>query len=133
VGVQNSTATLFTQYECLSGGLTNGLEVIFTQPPCGTPTNTPTQGTPGTATPTPTCAPSLPGWITGPNHPAIPGIIRAVGVYFPPNGKFYTIGGRTSDSAGSDTTNPYEYTPGTPGSWVTKAAVFPDNQVNNMA
>ena len=29
-------------------------------------------------------------------------LVRAVGVYFPANGNFYTMGGRTSDTAGSD-------------------------------
>jgi hypothetical protein len=40
------------------------------------------------------------------------------------------MGGRTSDAAGSDLLNPAEYTPG--GGWATKAAIFNDNQVNNM-
>src|SRR5262249_2520242 len=57
---------------------------------------------------------------------------RAVGVYFPANGKFYTMGGRQSDTAGSDMTNPLEYTPGT-NTWAVKSALFPDNQMNNMA
>ena len=56
---------------------------------------------------------------------------RAVGVYFPANGKFYAMGGRTSDAAGSDRTTPLEYTPG--GAWVNKAGTYPDNQMNNMA
>jgi hypothetical protein len=58
--------------------------------------------------------------------------VRLVGVYFPANGKFYAMGGRSSDSAGSDFTNPFEYDPGT-NTWTTKAATYPDNQVNNMA
>jgi hypothetical protein len=99
--------------------------------PTETPTNSPTN-TAGSNTATPTCV-AQPTWSPGPNHPGNPGIVRAVGVYFPTNGKFYTMGGRTSDVAGNDTTNPYEYTPGNLGTWVTKAAVFPDNQVNNMA
>jgi hypothetical protein len=32
---------------------------------------------------------------------------------FPANGKFYEMGGRSSDLAGSDFTNPFEYDPGT--------------------
>jgi hypothetical protein len=55
-----------------------------------------------------------------------------VGVYFPPNGMFYAMGGRSSDLAGSDFMHPFEYNPGT-NSWATKSATYPDNQVNNMA
>ena len=55
-----------------------------------------------------------------------------VGVYFQPNGKFYGMGGRSSDVAGSDFTHPFEYDPGS-NSWATKSATYPDNQVNNMA
>ncbi len=58
--------------------------------------------------------------------------IRSVGVYFPANGKFYAMGGRSSDSAGSDFTHPFEYNP-VSNSWTTKAATYPDNSVNNMA
>ena len=42
------------------------------------------------------------------------------------------MGGRSTDVAGSDYTHPFEYNPGA-NTWVTKAATFPDNQVNNMA
>ena len=42
------------------------------------------------------------------------------------------MGGRSSDVAGSDFTHPFEYNPAT-NAWVTKAATYPDNQVNNMA
>ena len=42
------------------------------------------------------------------------------------------MGGRTADVAGADFTNPFEYNPAT-NTWVTKAAIFPDNKVNNMA
>ena len=76
----------------------------------------------------PICSP--PSWNAGPDLPS-PGV-RSVGVYFPPNGKFYAMGGRSSDSAGSDFTHPFEYDPAT-NAWVTKAATYPDNQVNNMA
>jgi len=58
--------------------------------------------------------------------------VRSVGVYFPANGKFYAMGGRSSDVAGSDFMHPFEYDPGA-NSWTTKAATYPDNQVNNMA
>ena len=53
VGVQKDSGSQFTQYECNAGGLTNGLQLVFTEPPCGTPTPTPT----ATATPTPSCTP----------------------------------------------------------------------------
>jgi hypothetical protein len=55
-----------------------------------------------------------------------------VGNYFPANGRFYTMGGRSSDTAGNDLTHPFEYNPAT-NTWVTKAATFPDINVNNMA
>ena len=55
-----------------------------------------------------------------------------VGVYFPANGKFYGMGGRSADTAGSDFTHPFEYDPAT-NAWTTKAATYADNQVNNMA
>ena len=58
--------------------------------------------------------------------------VRSVGVYFPANGRFYAMGGRSSDVAGSDFTHPFEYNPAT-NTWTTKAATYPDNQVNNMA
>jgi Kelch motif len=74
----------------------------------------------------PICSP--PSWNAGPDLPS-PGV-RSVGVYF--NGKFYAMGGRSSDSAGSDFTHPFEYDPNT-NTWTTKAATYPDNQVNNMA
>jgi hypothetical protein len=71
-----------------------------------------------------------PGWSAGPDLPSVG--VRLVGVYFPANGKFYGMGGRSSDSAGSDFTHPFEYDPGT-NTWTTKSATYPDNQVNNMA
>ena len=69
-------------------------------------------------------------WTAGPDLPSVD--IRAVGVYFPDNGKFYAMGGRTSDAAGSELTNPVEYDPVT-NTWSTKTATYPDVQVNNMA
>ncbi|MGI8588254.1 MAG: S-layer homology domain-containing protein [Chloroflexia bacterium] len=90
-------------------------------------TATPVSGSP-TAT---VCVPSS-GWSPGPNPP-VASLVRAVGVYFPPNGKFYTLGGRTSDAPGSDYQHVLEYTPGNPGTWVQKNVILPDNQTNNMA
>ncbi len=69
-------------------------------------------------------------WSSGANLPT--NVIRAVGVFFPGNGKFYAMGGRTSDVAGSDLTHPAEYDP-TGNTWTTKTATYPDSQVNNMA
>ena len=71
--------------------------------------------------------------LAGLRVPPLPTVgVRSVGVYFPANGKFYAMGGRSSDMAGSDFMHPFEYDPGT-NSWTTKAATYPDNQVNNMA
>ena len=43
VGVQQGTGAQFTQYECNTAGtVTSGLQLVFTEPPCGTPTPTPT-------------------------------------------------------------------------------------------
>jgi Kelch motif len=42
------------------------------------------------------------------------------------------MGGRAFDGGGGEFTNPFEYDPVT-NSWTTKAAAYPDNQVNNMA
>src|SRR5437764_678483 len=70
------------------------------------------------------------GWSAGPYLPSVG--TRLVGVYFPANGKFYGMGGRSSDAAGSDFTHPFEYDPDS-NSWATKSATYPDNQVNNMA
>jgi plastocyanin len=74
------------------------------------------------------CAPS--GWSAGPDLPSVG--TRLAGVYFQANANFYGMGGRSSDVAGSDFTNPFEYDP-VANSWATKAATYPDNQVNNMA
>src|SRR5882762_8843466 len=57
---------------------------------------------------------------------------RLVGVYFPANGKFYAMGGSSSNTAGSDFATPFEYDPSS-NSWTTKSANYPDNEVNNMA
>src|SRR5438046_3660526 len=71
-----------------------------------------------------------PGWSAGPSLPSVG--VRLVGVHFTGNGLFYGMGGRSSDLVGSDFTHPFEYNPGT-NTWTTKAATYPDNQVNNMA
>jgi subtilisin family serine protease len=71
-----------------------------------------------------------PGWSAGPNLPSVG--VRLVGVHFNGNGLFYGMGGRSADTAGNDFMHPFEYNPGT-NTWTTKAATYPDNQVNNMA
>jgi hypothetical protein len=73
---------------------------------------------------------SITTWTAGPNLPGP--LVRAVGVFFPTNGHFYAVGGRSSDSPGSDSTNPFDYNPGT-NTWTTATVTFPDNQMNNMA
>jgi hypothetical protein len=82
-----------------------------------------------TPSPTPT-PPCTPGWLAGANLPSAD--VRSVGVYFPVNGKFYAMGGRSADLAGRDFTNPFEYDP-VANSWTTKSATYPDNKVGNMA
>jgi plastocyanin/N-acetylneuraminic acid mutarotase len=74
------------------------------------------------------CSP--PSWSAGPDLPSAG--VRFVGVYFQPNGKFYAMGGRASDSVGSEFTHPFEYDPAA-NTWTTKAATYPDTHVNNMA
>ena len=92
-GVQKND-TVFTQYFCngVGGAATGGQS--YTQGPCASPT------------PTPSCTPI---WAAGPNMPTP--AVRSVGVFFPANGKFYAMGGRSADTAGSDFTNPFEYDP----------------------
>ena len=111
----------------------------------------------GSSTPTAIATPAACSWLTGQDLPSVG--TRSVGVFFsgdfnhsrtpsptgfavqgttptptppPPAGKFYAMGGRSSDAAGSDFTHPFQYTP-VLNSWVTKSATYPDNQVNNMA
>jgi hypothetical protein len=55
-----------------------------------------------------------------------------VGVYFPANGKFYAVGGRSMDGVGNDFVHPFEYDPAS-NTWAIKSATYPDNQVSNMA
>jgi Kelch motif/Galactose oxidase, central domain len=69
-------------------------------------------------------------WFPGPDLPS-PGV-RLVGVYFPTNGKFYVMGGRSMDGAGHDFVHPFEYDP-VSNTWATKSASYPDNQVSDMA
>jgi hypothetical protein len=73
---------------------------------------------------------SVDTWSAGPNLPNT--LVRAVGVFFPANGRFYAMGGRSADGTGNDSTHPFEYDP-TTNAWTTKAATFPDIRMNNMA
>ena len=74
------------------------------------------------------CAPS--GWSAGPDLPTP--LVRAVGVYFQPDGNFYTMGGRTADTAGSDFQHVLKYSPSS-NTWTQTGVTLPDNQMNNMA
>ena len=48
-------------------------------------------------------------------------------MFFPGNGNFYAMGGRQTDTAGSDYLNPREYNP-TTNTWAVKAAAYPDTR-----
>ena len=74
------------------------------------------------------CAPS--GWSAGPDLPTP--LVRAAGVYFQADGNFYTMGGRTADTAGSDFQHVLRYSP-TSNSWTQMGVTLPDNQMNDMA
>ena len=74
------------------------------------------------------CAPS--GWSAGPDMPTV--LVRAVGVHFQADANFYTVGGRTADTAGSDFQHVLQYNP-TSNNWTQMASTLPDNQMNNMA
>src|SRR5438067_8311447 len=74
------------------------------------------------------CTPS--GWSAGPNMPTV--LVRAVGVYFQADNNFYTMGGSTADTAGSDFQHVLRYSP-TSNSWTQMGVTLPDNQMNNMA
>jgi N-acetylneuraminic acid mutarotase len=95
----------------------------------GSPTPTATASPIGTATATPTGTPAQCSWSAGPDMPTA--LVRAVGVYFP-DGNFYTMGGRTADTAGSDFQHVLKYSPAS-NTWTQMASTLPDNQMNNMA
>jgi len=77
------------------------------------------------------CNPYTQGsWATRAPFP-LAGLVRSWGVFFPDNGRFYAMGGRTADTAGSNILNPREYDP-VANNWATKTATFADGQVNNM-
>jgi len=110
-------------------------------------------GSGGSATPTPTAPPVSCSWSAGRDLPSVGA--RLTGVFYPGNfhhsrtqvggltalpgptvapplGKFYAMGGRSSDTPGSDFMHPFQYDPAS-NSWITKSASYPDNQVNDMA
>jgi hypothetical protein len=117
-----------------TGGFTPTNRVERTQGgagPCGSVTPTVPAGT-NTSTPTasPTQCGAAAGWVAGPDFPTT--MVRAIGFYYPTNGHFYTVGGRSSDAAGSDLQNPYDYNPST-NTWTQMSSTMPDNYMNNMA
>ena len=69
-------------------------------------------------------------WTTETAFP-LAGVVRAWGAFFPANGKFYVMGGRQSDTAGSEILHPREYYP-LGQTWAAKFTAFPDNQIANM-
>jgi N-acetylneuraminic acid mutarotase len=69
-------------------------------------------------------------WSAGPDMPTV--LVRAVGVYFPADGNFYTMGGRTADTAGSDFQHVLKFNT-TTNTWSQQGVTLPDNQMNNMA
>jgi hypothetical protein len=108
--------------------------IKYVQGPTPTPTASPTPTATASPTPTPTFPQTtpctVPGWSAGPDMPNTG--VRMVGVYFPINGNFYAIGGRSTDGVGNDLTHPFEYNPGS-NTWAIKSATYPDNQVSDMA
>jgi hypothetical protein len=69
-------------------------------------------------------------WSSGPAMPTP--LIRAVGVYFT-DGNFYVVGGRTSDSQGSDFQHVLQFDAQSSFSWNQMNDTLPDNQMSNMA
>ena len=79
---------------------------------------------------TPTATPSSCTWSAGPDMPTV--LVRAVGVYFPTDGNFYTVGGRTADTAGSDFQHVLKFNTMS-NTWSQMGVTLPDNSMNNMA
>ncbi|MEO5952879.1 MAG: exo-alpha-sialidase, partial [Chloroflexia bacterium] len=99
---------------------------------CGSTTPAPTNTAVATNTvgATPTCVAGVGAWTAGADLPTT--LTRAYGAYFPTNGKFYTLGGRTGDGDPNlAQRNPLEYNPGT-NTWTQKTAVFSDLQTSNV-
>ena len=67
------------------------------------------------------CAQS--GWSAGPDMPST--AVRAVGVYFQANGKFYAMGGRSLPTQLATSSLIRLNMIRTPTAWTTKAATYP--------
>ena len=75
------------------------------------------------------CAP--PGaWTTQTAFPDT-AIVRSWGAFFPPDGKFYLMGGRFADGPGNEFIQVQIYDP-TTDTWSASNATFPNSDVNNM-
>ena len=72
-----------------------------------------------------------PGWLVC-SAPLPTPAVRAVGVYFPANGSFMPWVGAPPTQRAATSRIRSNIDPAT-NTWVTKAATYPDNQVNNMA
>ena len=148
-----STAAVF----CLAGSVAVVLAVIAIDSANGNWASGAGKAVPGggSPTPTPTATPVSCSWLAGRDLPSVG--TRLVGVFYPGNfhhsrnsvggrstalpeptvsppplGKFYAMGGSSSDTPGSEFTHPFQYDPAS-NTWTTKSATYPDNQVNNMA
>ncbi|HEX9989316.1 MAG TPA: S8 family serine peptidase, partial [Chloroflexia bacterium] len=104
-GLNSASATRTTTELLPSTGApcpTSTVATVVATSTSGPPTITPGASvTPGA---TATCVPVTGGWTQGALLP-MP-LVRAWGVYFPPNGKFYAMGGRTADGTGTAHLNP---------------------------
>ena len=88
------------------------------------------QGGGQSPTPTPTATPASCSWAAGPSMPSVG--TRMVGVFFPANGKFYAMGGRSPTQLAASSLTRLNMIP-VANSWTTKSATYPDTHVNNMA
>ena len=90
----------------------------------------------GSPTPTPTaspsCTPSSGAWTDQAAISANPGLVRADGVYWPPNGLVYVLGGRTTDNAGDFSQTIYTYNVAT-NSWAQATTMLTDMDTSNLA
>ncbi len=112
VGVQQGTGAQFTQYECNTVGTVNsGLQLVFTEPPCGSPT----------PTATPTCSA---GGTPGPWTQAAPVAIDHYGGFMDSDGTFAYEGGGYSFSASGNINQFGKFNPAT-NTW-TPLAPVPD-------
>ena len=88
-------------------------------------------GAAGAATPRPvgTCTPPGGTWESRADFPST--IVRAWGAFFPADGRFYALGGRSADGAGNEFLQVQIYDPAT-DTWSASNATFPDGNINNM-